>query len=113
MARYQNDELSFLFHAWSVPSLLDWVIMSGLGLVWAGAMYFLARAYSVALASAVAPFEYLALPIPMTWGFLLGHEIPTWMTLAGAGLTLGRGLYILSRERRPPPGGESGAEAPG
>ncbi len=77
--------------------------MSGLGLVWAGGMYFLARAYSLALASVVAPFEYLALPIHITWGFVLWHEIPTWMTLAGATLTLFSGIYILYRERRERP----------
>lgn len=100
-----HPSIAFLFRSWAMPSLLDWVIMSGLGLVWAGGMYYLARAYSVALASVVAPFEYLALPIHITWGFLLWHEIPTWLTLTGAFLTLGSGLYILYRERREQPVG--------
>ena len=95
-----HPSIAFLFGAWAMPSLLDWVIMSSLGLVWAGGMYFLARAYSVTLASVVAPFEYLALPIHITWGFVLWHEIPTWLTLAGAFLTLASGLYILYREQR-------------
>jgi len=95
-----HPSISFLFHPWTMPTLLDWIIMSGLGFVWAGGMYFLARAYSVAPASVVAPFEYLALPINITWGFLLWHEIPTVLTLAGATLTIGSGLYILYREQR-------------
>ena len=98
-----HPSIAFLFQPWAMPSLLDWVIMSGLGLVWAGGMYFLARAYSLALASVVAPFEYLALPIHITWGFLLWHETPTWLTLAGAFLTLGSGLYILYREQQERP----------
>ena len=98
-----HPSIAFLFRAWAMPSLLDLVIMSSLGLVWAGGMYFLARAYSVALASVVAPFEYLALPINIMWGFMLWHEIPTWLTLAGAFLTLGSGLYVLYRERRERP----------
>ncbi len=98
-----HPSIAFLFQAWAKPSLLDWVIMSGLGLVWAGGMYFLARAYSVALASVVAPFEYLALPINIMWGFLIWYEVPTWTTLAGAFLTLGSGLYILYRERQERP----------
>lgn len=97
-----HPSIAFLFRPWAMPSLLDLTIMSGLGLVWAGGMYFVARAYSVALASAVAPFEYLALPIHITWGFLLWQEVPTWLTLAGSALTLGSGLYILYRERRDP-----------
>jgi S-adenosylmethionine uptake transporter len=66
-------------------------------------MYFLARAYSVALASVVAPFEYMALPIHIMWGLILWHEVPTWMTLAGASLALLSGLYVLYRERRERP----------
>ena len=98
-----HPSIAFLFQPWAMPSLLDWAIMSGLGLVWAGGMYFLARAYSVALASVLAPFEYMALPIHITWGFVLWHEGPTWMTLAGASLTLLSGLYVLYREQRERP----------
>ncbi len=95
-----HPSIAFLFHAWAIPSLLDALIMSGLGLVWAGGMYCLARAYSVARASVVAPFEYVALPINVMWGFVLWHELPTVATWAGAALTLVSGLYILYQERR-------------
>ena len=95
-----HPSIAFLFQAWAMPSLLDWVIMSGLGLVWAGGMYCIARAYSLALASIVAPFEYIALPINIMWGLILWQEFPTWATLAGALLTLSSGLYILYRGRR-------------
>jgi S-adenosylmethionine uptake transporter len=63
-------------------------------------MYFTARAYSAALASVVAPFEYVALPISVMWGFVIWRELPTWTTWAGASLTLASGLYILYRERK-------------
>ena len=95
-----HPSIAFLFHAWTMPSLSDWIIMSGLGLVWAGGMYCLARAYSLTLASVVAPFEYIALPINIMWGFVIWHEFPTLITLAGAFLTLSSGLYILFRERK-------------
>lgn len=95
-----HPSIAFLFRAWAMPSLLDWVIMSGLGLVWAGGMYFLARAYSAAKASVIAPFEYVALPINVMWGLVIWHEIPTWMTLAGALLTLSSGVYILYRDQK-------------
>ena len=98
-----HPSIAFLFHAWAMPSLLDWVIMSGLGLVWAGGMYCLARAYSLALASVVAPFEYIALPINIMWGFVIWHEFPALITLAGAFFTLSSGLYILFRERKKQP----------
>lgn len=98
-----HPSVAFLFRAWAAPSLLDGLIMVGLGLVWAGGMYFLARAYSVALASVVAPFEYVALPISVLWGFVLWQEFPALTTWAGAFLALSSGLYVLYREQKEPP----------
>jgi drug/metabolite transporter (DMT)-like permease len=95
-----HSSIAFLIRAWSMPTLIDLVIMAGLGLVWAGWMYFMSRAYSVAQASVIAPFEYVSLPINILWGFLIWQEVPTVMTLAGAFLTLASGLYVLYREHR-------------
>lgn len=94
-----HPSIAFLIRPWSMPTLLDGLIMAGLGLIWAGWMYLLSRAYSLAQASVAAPFEYVSLPINIMWGFLIWREIPTWLTLAGAFLTLGSGLYVLYRER--------------
>jgi drug/metabolite transporter (DMT)-like permease len=86
-----------------MPTLLDWVIMSGLGFVWAGGMYFVARAYSLAQASVVAPFEYTPLLFNVMWGFVIWREVPTLGTLAGALLTVLSGVYILYREQKERP----------
>jgi drug/metabolite transporter (DMT)-like permease len=94
-----HPSIAFLFRTWTAPSWLDLVIMSGLGLVWAAGMYFVARAYSLAPASAVAPFEYTPLLFNVMWGLLLWREIPNLSTLAGAFLTLSSGLYILYMEQ--------------
>jgi drug/metabolite transporter (DMT)-like permease len=90
-----HPSIAFLIRAWSMPTLLDLAIMAGLGLIWAAWIYFLARAYSLAPASVLAPFEYVALPISIMWGFLIWHEVPSLSTLAGATLTLASGLYIF------------------
>ena len=95
-----HPSIAFLFRPWAMPTPLDFAIMAGLGLVWAAWMYFLARAYSLAQASVAAPFEYLTLPIDIMWGFLIWGEVPTWLTWAGAFLTIGSGLYVLYRERK-------------
>ena len=92
--------IAFLFHAWAMPTLLDLIVMAGLGLVWAGGMYFMARAYSLALASVVAPFEYVSLPINTLWGLVLWHQFPTLTTWVGAGLTLLSGLYTLYQDQK-------------
>lgn len=60
----------------------------------------MSRAYSVAQASVIAPFEYVSLPINILWGFLIWGEFPTWMTLAGVFLTFASGLYVVYRERK-------------
>jgi len=95
-----HPSIAFLIRPWSMPTMIDLAVMAGLGLVWAGWMYFMSRAYSLAQASVAAPFEYISLPINIMWGFLIWGEIPTWMTLAGAGLTLFSGIFILYRERK-------------
>lgn len=95
-----HASIAFLLRAWATPSPVDLLIMCSLGLIWAGGMYSMARAYSLAQASVAAPFEYVILPINVMWGYLLWAEIPTWATWAGASLTLLSGLYILHRERQ-------------
>lgn len=95
-----HPSIAFLFRSWSIPSFLDLIMMSGLGLVWAGWMYFMSRAYSLAQASVAAPFEYVSLLISIFWGYVIWREVPTVMTIAGAALTLLSGMYILYRERR-------------
>lgn len=95
-----HPSVAFLFRHWSMPTLLDGVIMCSLGLVWAGWTYFMARAYSLAQASVVAPFEYLSLPINVVWGFAIWREVPTLLTWAGAALTLLSGMFILHLDRK-------------
>ena len=95
-----HPSIAFLFHTWTIPTAFDLFIMSGLGLVWAGWAYFMTRAYSVAQASVIAPFEYASLPIGVMWGFLFWREIPAGTTIAGAVLTLLSGLYILVQEQK-------------
>jgi len=95
-----HPSVAFLFRAWRMPTLMDGAIMAGLGLVWASGMYLMARAYSMAQASVVAPFEYATLPINAGWGFLLWREVPPATTWVGAVLTVVSGCYIMYREQR-------------
>jgi drug/metabolite transporter (DMT)-like permease len=95
-----HPSVAFLIRAWSMPNLIDLIVLAGLALVWAGWMYFMSRAYSEAEASVIAPFEYVSLPINIMWGFLIWGEIPTFITIAGALLTLLSGIYVVNRERR-------------
>ncbi|MEN9562293.1 MAG: hypothetical protein RIR73_537, partial [Chloroflexota bacterium] len=89
-----HPSVGFLFHAWTIPTPLDFSIMCGLGLIWSLWAYFMNRAYSSAQASVVAPFEYTSLPINILLGYLFWREIPTLLTLTGAALTLASGMFI-------------------
>jgi drug/metabolite transporter (DMT)-like permease len=90
-----DPSIAFLFRAWSTPSFFDLMIMFGLGLIWAGGIFFTTKAYSMAMASVVAPFEYMTLPINTLWGILLWRQFPSWLTLGGSALTLVSSLYTL------------------
>jgi drug/metabolite transporter (DMT)-like permease len=94
-----HPSVAFLFHTWTVPTLVDFAIMCGLGFVWAAWMYFMTRAYSTAPASVVAPFEYASLPLSVMWGFIIWQEIPALTTWLGACLTLLSGIFIMYWER--------------
>jgi len=94
-----HPSLAFLLRTWAMPTPIDLSIMIALGFIWATGMYCVARAYSLALASVAAPFEYTTLPINVMWGYLLWQEIPTWNTWLGAFLTIATGIYILYREQ--------------
>ncbi|OQA21736.1 MAG: Riboflavin transporter [Chloroflexi bacterium ADurb.Bin360] len=102
-----HPSIAFLFRPWSLPSLLDGVLMGGLGVVWAVAMLFIARAYSLAQASVAAPFEYTSLLYNIIWGLLLWREVPSAPVLAGAVLIVASGIAILAlqRKQQPQPGG--------
>ena len=95
-----HPSIAFLFRAWSMPTLIDGIVIAGLGLVWAGGLYLMSRAYSLAKTSVAAQFEYISLPINVLWGLIIWQEIPTLMTLVGALLTLFSGLYVLYHERK-------------
>lgn len=95
-----HPSIAFVLRPWIMPNFVDFLIMSGLGLIWAAWMYLMSRAYSLAEASVAAPFEYVSLPINILWGFLIWQEIPTWLTLGGAALTLASGLYVVYHERQ-------------
>lgn len=95
-----HPSIAFLFHAWTMPTVLDFSIMAGLGLIWSLWAYFVTRAYSIAQASVIAPFKYASLPISILWGFFFWREIPTLLTIAGAALTLASGMFILYLDRK-------------
>jgi S-adenosylmethionine uptake transporter len=93
-----NSSLDFLLRAWRVPEAKDiWLF------VWCGISsgfggYLLGQAYRLGEAAIVAPFEYVALPLAVSWGYLVWGDLPDRTAFAGMALILGSGLYVLYRE---------------
>lgn len=97
-ARSQHASLQFLLRAWTVPSWPDLAVMLLCGLFAAFGMYALSQAYRVSRVTVVAPFEYIAVPLSVVWGYLFWGDLPTGHTLLGILLVVGSGLYVLWRE---------------
>jgi drug/metabolite transporter (DMT)-like permease len=58
------------------------------------------RAFSVAEAGLLAPFGYIGLMFATLWGLLFFGEVPDGLTILGALVIVGAGLYVWHRETR-------------
>ncbi len=58
------------------------------------------RAFAVADASFVLPFDFLRLPFAVVAGFFLFSETPDTWTILGAGIIFGATYYNAMKERR-------------
>lgn len=58
----------------------------------------ISRAYQIADASVVAPFDYTYLPFAALMAYAIWDEIPGWNTVIGMVLIIGSGLYLGYRE---------------
>lgn len=71
-----------------------------LGTIGMGAYMLASRAYQVANASLVAPFDYSYLPFAAVVAWLLWDEVPPLTTFVGMALIVASGLYLGWRELR-------------
>ena len=100
-----HESLQFLLRAWTWPAAEDWPFFLLIGAMSAIVSYSLGAAYRSADAAVIAPFEYVALPLAIFWGFVVFGEVPGPWVLAAIALIAGAGLYVFLRERardRPP-----------
>lgn len=93
-----NPSLVFLLRAWRLPEGDDWWLFIGIGALSAVIGYALSYAYKMASAGAVAPFEYVALPLAVIWGWLVWGELPTVVAAIGIAMIMAAGVYVFLRE---------------
>lgn len=84
-----------------LPLQLDhWPLFVGVGVTGALGQHFITDAFRNAPAAIVAPFEYTALLWGVALDLVVWRVLPGGVTLAGGGIVIGAGLYLMARERR-------------
>ncbi|MDJ1158374.1 DMT family transporter [Chelatococcus sp. SYSU_G07232] len=85
---------------WTTPaSPVAWLIMGGLGAFGALGHWLLIQAHRRAPAAVLAPFIYTQIVWMIGLGFVIFGDVPDVYTLAGGGIVIASGLYLLYRER--------------
>ena len=83
---------------WVTPDWGDLGLLILVGLVGGCAQWLLTEAWASAQVSAIAPYSYSALLWSIGLGWLAFGDLPGVAMLAGSGLIVAAGLYILHRE---------------
>ncbi len=96
-----HPSLEFLLRSWSWPDGHDALLLSACGFLVAVGAYLLSQAYRLAEANIMAPFEYVALPMAVMWGYLIWGDLPDTLAWVGIALIVGSGLFVLYRESLP------------
>jgi drug/metabolite transporter (DMT)-like permease len=83
---------------WVTPAVFDLLLFAAAGMFGSMGIVCLTHAFRLAPAALVSPFEYSALVWATVLGYLLWDDLPDRYTVAGAGIIIASGLYILYRE---------------
>lgn len=93
-----HPSLEFLLRVWVWPPAGHLAVFILVGALNAAGAYLMSQAYRTTRASLVAPFEYVALPLGLLWGWMLWQDFPDGYAFIGTALIIGSGLYIIYRE---------------
>ncbi|MEM1342296.1 MAG: DMT family transporter [Pseudomonadota bacterium] len=75
-----------------------WLLLA-LGVTGAFAHLLMSASLRFAQASALAPMQYLEIPVATFVGWLIFQELPNGLAALGICLTIAAGLYVIARER--------------
>jgi len=85
---------------WAPVTPSGWALFAAIGAFACIGHLTLIKAYRAAPAAIVAPFNYANLVWAAVFGVIIFGDLPDAWTLAGAGIIVASGLYILFRERK-------------
>ncbi len=83
---------------WQPIATADIPLFLTLGVLGTGAQLCVIRSFSMAEASAVAPFAYVGIIFATLWGIVFFGEYPDKFTIIGALVIVGAGIYVWHRE---------------
>ena len=83
-----------------MPSTRQLLMLVSIGVIGGVAQILMTRAYVLAPASLVAPFDYTAMVYAAIIGYLIFDDRIEPIVMAGAALVIGSGLFIFYREQR-------------
>jgi drug/metabolite transporter (DMT)-like permease len=85
---------------WVTPDLEGWALMATMGVFGGLSHLVLIRAFTLAPASMLAPFAYMQLVWSTAVGYVVFGDFPDALTLVGAAIIAGSGIYVIHRERQ-------------
>ena len=95
-----GSRIAPLLRPYTAPDQRDFIVLMLLGFVTLSGFMLVPRAYQIAPASVVSPFEYTYLLWALAIGMVFFDETPTATTLLGASLVIASGIYIARREAK-------------
>jgi drug/metabolite transporter (DMT)-like permease len=97
-AEQESLSLAFFFRAWVWPESAHFLRLVSVGMILVAGAWLISRAYTVSEAALVAPFEYIAMPMAIFWGYVIFGEWPDANAWTGIALIIGAGLFLMWRE---------------
>ncbi len=87
------------WYYWLPPTLSEWALLIGIGIVSYGAQMLNVYAYKWGEASLLASLDYVRLLYSTLFGYMLFDQLPGPYTWIGALIIVGASIYTIHRER--------------
>jgi S-adenosylmethionine uptake transporter len=94
-----HPSMAFLGRDWIFPSETDWIYLVVIAFIAAIGFYCLTKAYCLAEASAISPFEFSYILWAVIFGIIFWNEVPEITTYLGIAVLISSNIYISYRER--------------
>lgn len=83
----------------TMPTGGAWWLLLAMGVLGTGAHLLMTWSLRFAPSATLAPMQYLEIPVATLLGWLIFSDFPNGLALAGIGVTIFAGLYIIAREQ--------------